>query len=153
MRPSTPIALACTALAALAGLTGCTPPSGEDPSLLVGRIWVDSTPEKPTDYAQGAFLLPRPAFGLFQRSSSYDFHFERFDYKREGQTLELTFPQTGKTAKVTFTVTACNTLPPYDLCLDLSENPWGGPKRYFGMRRVDEDDAAMRGMRAHLPAR
>ncbi len=150
MHRSISIAFACTALA---GVTGCTPPSGEDPSLLIGRIWVDSAPEKPTDYAHGAFLLPRPAIGIFQRSSSYDFHFERFDYQREGQTLKLTFPQSGKTAEVTFTVSACHTLPPFDLCLDLSDNPWGGPKHFFGSRQQDEDDARLRAARAHLPAR
>jgi hypothetical protein len=149
MRCSTSIALAT----ALIILGGCTPPPGEDPSLLLGRVWIESEPEKPTDYVHGAFLLPRPALGVFQRSSSYDFHFERFDYRRDGRVLQLTFPQTGKTAEITFTVSACNTLLPFDLCLDLSDNPWGGPKRYFGMRKQDEDDAALRGMRSHLPVR
>jgi hypothetical protein len=133
---------------------GCTahPPS-EDPSLLFNRVWLDSRPEKPTDYMNGVFVLPRPSLGLFQRSSNYDFHFERFDYKRDGQTLDLTFPQTGKTAQLTFTISACNTLPPFDLCLDLSDNPWGGPKRFFAKRQQDDEDEALRGMRAHLPAR
>lgn len=150
MRRSISLALVTT----LAALAGCTePPRGEDPSLVIGRVWIETKPEKPTDYVHGAFFLPRPSLGIFQRSSSYDFHFERFDYRREGQSLKLTFPQSGKTGEVTFTVTACNTLPPFDLCLDLSENPWGGPKRYYGMRKQDEDDAALRGMRAHLPAR
>ena len=144
------VVLACTALTSFGG---CTPPPGEDPSLLFNRVWVDSKPEKPTDYMHGVFVLPRPALGLFQRSSTYDFHFERFDYRRDGQALKLTFPQTGKTAEITFTVTACQTLPPFDLCLDLSDNPWGGPKRFFGKRQQDDDDAALRGMRAHLPAR
>ena len=151
MRISTACILACSAIAALGG--GCTSPSGEDPSLLVGRVWLDSTPEKPTDYIQGAYLLPRPAVGVFQRASAYDFHFERFDYKRDGQNLELTFPQSGKKASVTYTVTACNVHPPYDLCLDLSENPWGGPKRYFAKRQQDDEDEAARGMRARLTGR
>jgi hypothetical protein len=146
MRHSISIAFAT----ALANLGGCTPSPGEDPSLLMGRVWIESKPERPTDYTHGAFLLPRPALGIFQRSSAYDFHFERFDYRRDGHALELTFPQTGKTAEITFTVSACNALPPFDLCLDLSDNPWGGPKRYYGMRKQDEDDAALRGMRAHL---
>jgi hypothetical protein len=149
MRSSISIAFAT----ALATLNACTPSSGEDPSLLAGRVWIESKPEKPIDYVHGAFLLPRPAIGVFQRSSSYDFHFERFDYRRDGHSLALTFPQTGKTAAITFTVSACNVLPPFDLCLDLSDNPWGGPKRYYGMREQDEDDAALRGMRTHLPVR
>ena len=92
-------------------------------------------------------------FGAFQRSSTYDWHIERFDYKREGKSLKLTFPQTGKTAEVTYTISACDNLPPFDLCLDLSDNPWGGPKRFYGKRRVVEDDADLKEMRAHLPAR
>ena len=144
----------CALLAALplALSCGCSHAPGEDPSLLISRVWVDSRQQKPTDYLHGAFLLPRPSIGVFQRSSSYDFHFERFDYKRDGQRLDLTFPQTGKQAEITFTVSACDTLPPFDLCLDLSDNPWGGPKRYYGKRKADdEDERAMRGMRAHLP--
>jgi hypothetical protein len=147
MRSSTMFVLACSALAVLGG---CAQKSGEDPSLLLGRVWLDSTPDKPTDYVQGAYLLPRPAVGVFQRASAYDFHFERFDYKRDGQKLQVSFPQSGKKAEITYTVTACNTHPPYDLCLDLSENPWGGPKRYYATRQQDDDDAALRAMRAHL---
>jgi len=141
------------ALAALAAVAGCTPAPGEDPSLLLGRVWVDSTPEKPTDYVHGAFFLQRPAIGVFQRASNYDFHFERFDYKREGQGVHFTFPQSGKTADVTYKVTACTERPPFDLCLDLSANPWGGPKRLYGIRQQDEDSAALRSIKAHLPAR
>ncbi len=97
--------------------------------------------------------MPEPSVGIFQRASLYDMRAELFEYRRDGQTLAFTFPQTGKTAKVGFTVSACRAKPPFDLCLDLSENPWGGPKRYFGMRSQDEDDATLRGMRARLPAR
>jgi hypothetical protein len=147
-----PIALAF-ALAALATLSGCDGAPGEDPSLVTGRVWVETRAQRPTDYVHGIFLLPRPHFGAFQRSSAYDFHFERFDYKRDDKTLKLTFPQTGKTADVTFTVSACNNLPPFDLCLDLSDNPWGGPKRFYGKRRVVEDDVDLKEFRAHLPDR
>jgi hypothetical protein len=142
------IALVSTALA---GLGGCTPSSDEDPALLVGRVWIDSRQEKPTDYMQAAYF--RPAWGLFQRASTYDVHLERFDYQRQGQTLQLTFPQSGKKAEITFTITPCKTLPSFDLCLDLSDNPWGGAKHYFGRRQQDEDDATLRELRAHLPAR
>jgi hypothetical protein len=143
------IALAAIALAMVPGCDG--PPPGEDPSLVTGRVWLETRPQSPTDYVHGLFLLPRPYVGAFQRSSSYDFHFERFDYKREGKTLSLTFPQTGKKADVTFTISPCDTLPPFDLCLDLNDNPWGGPKRFYGKRRQVDDDAMLKEMRAHLP--
>jgi hypothetical protein len=148
--------LLSTTLAATVLLSaGCTPPPGkEDPSLLIGRVWLDSKPERPTEYVHGMFLLSRPALGLFQRASNYDFHFERFDYERDGQSLALTFPQSGKKASLMYTVSACSALPPFDLCLDLSENPWGGPKRYYAKRHQDdEDEAASRALRAHLEQR
>ncbi|MFN7132824.1 MAG: hypothetical protein ACK4N5_12135, partial [Myxococcales bacterium] len=106
-----PLALASLTL----GLAGCNQPPGEDPSLLFDRAWVDSQPEKPTDYMHATFLLKQPAIGVFQRASSYDLHAERFDHEHDGKTLKLTFPQTGKTAEIRYTITACNTLPPYDL--------------------------------------
>ncbi len=146
-----PIALACAALAALGGCSAS--PSAEDPSLLIDRVWIDSQPSKPTDYLQAAYLVPDPSLGIFQRGSAYDVHAERFDYRRDGKTLDFTFPQTGKTARVTFSVTACRTLPPFDLCLELSDNPWGGPKRYYGMRAQDGDDATLKALRSRLPAR
>jgi hypothetical protein len=151
LRPPFSSLVPLAALTALTLAAGCSREEGEDPSLLVGRVWVDSKPEKPTDYAHGMYVLPRPVVGLFLRSSQYDFHFERFDYKRDGQALKLTFPQSGKQAEVTFTVSACNTLPPFDLCLDLSTNPWGGPKRYYAKRQQDDDDeAAARALRAQV---
>jgi hypothetical protein len=138
------IALGAAAFAGVRTL-GCGTPGGgdEDPSLLFGRIWVEAKPDKPTDYVHGALLLPRPSIGLFHRSSAYDFHFERFDYKRDGNKVSVTFPQSGKKADIGFTIKACDALPPFDLCLDLDANPWGGPKRYYGMRRQDDEDSAV----------
>jgi hypothetical protein len=147
-----PLSLALAGLA-LAAVPACSHPGGEDPSLLTERVWLDSQPEKPTDYVNAAFFLSSPSLGVFQKASGYDMHVERFDHRRDGHTLELTFPQTGKKATFTFTITPCATLPPYDLCLDLSENPWGGPKRYFGKRQQDDEDESLRGMRARLRTR
>lgn len=149
MRRSLPIILAGLALAASA----CSQPPAEDPTLLFDRLWVDSQPEKPTEHVHAAFLLPRPAIGIFQRASNYEMRAERFDHQREGQTLKLTFPQSGKTAEIRFTITPCSTLPPFDLCLDLSDNPWGGPKRFYGQRQQDEESAVLRGLRGQLPKR
>lgn len=148
----------CSAFGLLASLalslTACAPRAGEDPSLLFDRVWIDSIPSKPTDYAHVAYLLPEPAIGIFQRASNYEIRAEQFEHRREGQTLTLTFPQTGKKAEVKFEVTACQDLPPFDLCLDLTDNPWGGPKRYHGKRQQDDgDEAARKRMRARLEGR
>src|SRR4051812_6666740 len=100
MRRPISLTLACASLAVLGA---CDHPRGEDPSLLVDRIWFESKPQQPKDYLHAAYLLPQPKIGIFQRSSNYDFHFERFDYGSEGGALKLTFPQTGKKAEITFT--------------------------------------------------
>lgn len=146
--------LAPLAAALVIASAGCSTASkGEDPALLFGRLWLEARPQKPTDHVHGVFALPRPALGLFSRSSAYDFHAERFDYSRDGNKLKMTFPQNGRTAELSYTITACDSTPPFDLCLDLSENPWNGPKRYYGVREQDEDDAALRMARAQLESR
>jgi len=107
----------------------------EDPSMIFGRLWVDSSPQKDTDYIHALALLKRLPVGVFQRASSYRMVAERFDYRRKKDRLELAFPQSGKEATLTFRVWACDDLPPFDLCLELSRNPWeSGPKKFYGMR-------------------
>jgi hypothetical protein len=128
----------------------------EDPALLFNRIWMETNPANPTDYVHGAYFLARPQLGIFQRSSAYDFRFERFDYKRDGAKVTLVFPQTNRTAEITVHVSKCGAPPPFDLCLDVGENPWGGPKRYYGLME-QEDEARTLGsagaaIRAHVPA-
>ena len=107
-----------------------------DPNLVTDRVWLEKEPEKPTDYVHG-FFVARRGVSLFSRASQYDFRFELETYKREGNKLSLTFPQTGRKVDVTYTVKECSDLPPFDLCLDLSDNPWGGPKRYRGVREQE----------------
>jgi hypothetical protein len=118
---------------------GARAPAGEDPSLLVDRVWLDGKPQKYTDYIQAFFASSQSPISAFQRSSSYDFHFEIAHFRRDKDKLALTFPQTERQASVTFSIRACKDLPPFDLCLDLSDNPWGGPKRYYGMREQDDE--------------
>lgn len=140
------------AAAAAVALCSCDSPPDEDPALLTGRLWAEGKPQKKTDYVHGAIFLPRRKIGAFHRSSAYDVHFERVDYKINGKTLALTFPQTGKTAEVSFSIKACDSLPPFDLCLDLGENPWGGPKRYYGKRARKADEGAGSALEAQLAA-
>jgi len=116
----------------------------EPPTELFGRFWLESMPDKPTEYLHGTFFLEEQSVGIFQRSSAYDFHFELFQYDRDGAKLKVTFPQSDRTAKLSYAVKTCNDLPPFDLCLTLTDNPWGGPHKYYGFR--DEHDEA-----THLP--
>lgn len=133
----------------------------EDPSMIFGRLWVDSAPQKDTDYVHALALLKRLPVGVFQRASSYRMVAERFDYRRRksggggrignDNRLKLAFPQSGKEATLTFRVWACDDLPPFDLCLELSRNPWeSGPKKFYGMREQRRASARIQELRRRV---
>jgi hypothetical protein len=129
---------------------GSAEAQAEDPRLAIGRVWIDSKPDKLTDYVHAVLLVDGAPVGLFQKASAYDVHLELFDYRRDGKTLDLEFLQTQKRHKIGYKVTRCDDLPPFDLCLTLSKNPWGGPKRYHGLRDQQAEAAALPGVRARL---
>ena len=120
----------------------------EDPSLVLDRLWLDSKPEKYTDYTHIFFVISAAPFGIFQQSSAYRSVAELTEYKRKGDRLFMHFPQTDKSREVTFRISQCDDLPPFDLCLDLSENPWGGPRRYYGLADPDQEQELF-GARRH----
>lgn len=121
---------------------------GEDPSLILDRLWLDSKPEKYTDYTHLFFVISAAPFGVFQQSSAYRSVAELTEYKRKGDRLFMHFPQTDKNREVTFRIRHCDDLPPFDLCLDLSDNPWGGPRRYYGLADPDQEQRLF-GARRH----
>jgi hypothetical protein len=120
----------------------------EDPSLVLDRLWLDSKPEKYTDYTQYFFVLSAAPVGIFQQSSAYRTVAELIEYKRKGDRLLMHFPQTDKKREVSYRVRRCDDLPPFDLCLDLSDNPWGGPRRYYGLADPDQEQELL-GDRRH----
>lgn len=119
------------------------PLAEDDPALITDRAWFDSKPEKYTDYVQAFYASRYAQTAVFQKASAYDYHVELAQFRRDARKLSLTFPQNGKSAEVTFSVSACKDLPPFDLCLDLDANPWGGPKRYHAMREQEEDGSRL----------
>jgi hypothetical protein len=125
----------------------------DDPSLIDGRVWIEKRPEKLTDYVHAAFFLSRANLGVFQRGSSYDVRFEIADVSRKEARLRVYFPQTGRDATTTYRVRSCRDLPPFDLCLDISENPWTGPRRYFGFSQPDEERASLGDLGREVRAR
>jgi hypothetical protein len=110
-----------------------------DPSLVDRRLWVDSRPDKYTDYVQAAVFVSDANVGLFERASSFDRHLEFFDMTRTARTVKLTFPQTDRRATFTVSVRTCNDHKPFDLCLTLSNNPWGGPTAYYGFSSPEDE--------------
>jgi hypothetical protein len=117
--------------------------SATDPSLVDRRLWVDSRPDKHTDYVHAVIFVSEANFGLFERASSYDRRLEFFDMTRDARTVKLTFPQTDRSATFTFSVRDCDDHKPFDLCLTLSSNPWGGPTSYYGFSRPDDEREAL----------
>jgi len=126
--------------------------SAEDPSLLLDRVWVDSKPEKYTDYVHVALFIDYAPMGIFQKASSYHAELELFEFKRNGNKVKLRFPQTDKTSAFSYKIWECDDLPPFDLCLALNKNPWGGPKRYYSLRDSDEEADLLGNVRERLEA-
>jgi hypothetical protein len=138
------------ALRAIRGRSSSTSVEAADESLIDGRAWVEGRPDKLTDYVHAAFFITRANFGVFERASAYDLRLEFFDLTRQKGALKIHFPQTKKDASVTFSVKECSDKPPFDLCLDLSDNPWGGPKRYYGFQKTEDEKAELASVAAHL---
>jgi hypothetical protein len=139
-------------LGAATVLSSCELPGHKsgDPSLVDRRLWVDSRPDKHTDYVHAAIFLSESNVGVFQRASTYDLHLEIFEMTRDSKTMKVTFPQTGRSAGFTFAVRECDDLKPFDLCLTLSSNPWGGPTRYFAFSRPEDESRQLGGLAREL---
>jgi hypothetical protein len=117
----------------------------EDPALLLNRVWIDSRPKKAQDFINVLFVTDRLPLGIFQRASAFRLLAERFEYHRDGRVLGLTFPQSKRNDRVSFEIRACNDLPPMDLCLELSRNPWeGGPTRFYSKRESEKSDELLK---------
>ncbi len=99
-----------------------------------------------------AFVIDQQPFGAFQRASSWDYHFELFEYDQDGAKLKVTFPQTNKKAAFSYTIKGCD-VPPFDLCLTLTENPWGGPTKYYGFKDSDSESRTFPGARERARVR
>ncbi len=125
----------------------------EDPSLLLDRVWIDSKPDKYTDYVHAALFIDDIPMGLFQKASAYHVILEIFEFKRSDNKVKVHFPQSDKKRQFSYRITSCDELPPFDLCLHINKHPWGGPKRYYGVRETDDERAYLGDLRSQLEAR
>jgi len=145
--------LAVIAYLGLRSLRSDTAAQGDEPpDALFNRVWMEKLPDSTQEYVQGVFVLDQQPFGAFQRASSWDYHFELFEYDQDGAKLKVTFPQTNKKAAFSYTIKGCE-VPPFDLCLTLTENPWGGPTKYYGFKDSDSESKAFPGARDRAKAR
>src|SRR5688500_12013842 len=56
----------------------------ENPRLLLDRVWIDSKPEKHTDYMQAMIVLSDAPIGAFQKASGCLMELEIFEFQRDG---------------------------------------------------------------------
>lgn len=121
-------------------------PGGGDPELIFDRTWMTPAPERETDYVHAFIVVRSQPLGAFYRGSYWRMEQEIFEYERdEGRSaFRLRFPQDGRRAAVRYTVRECDDMPPFELCLDINSNPWGGPTRYYAFRDDDDEDEAAR---------
>jgi len=124
-----------------------------DPALLLDRVWVDSKPEKYTDYTHVMLALSHAPIGIFQKASAYQATTELFEFKRRDALIGVHFPQSGTKRETAFRIHECSDLPPFDLCLELAQNPWGGPRRYYGLTDPDQERAELGDLRHQLEHR
>ena len=146
------VLLACSGLFVVWRRSGGRGEGLDDPSLIDGRVWIEKRPDKLTEYVHSAFFASRANVGFFERTSFYDLRLEIADITRQGTRLRVHFPQSGRDANITYELRTCNDLPPFDLCLTISENPWAGPKRYFGFSRAEDEEANLGEYAARLRA-
>jgi hypothetical protein len=146
------VGLAALATVAVLRFTRTDPARPADDTQLDGRVWVEGRPDKVTDYVHSAFFFSRANFAVFERGSAYDLRMEFCDLSKKDGKLKVHFPQTKKSAETSFTVKECSEKAPFDLCLDLAENPWGGPKRYYAFSREEDERAALGDTAARLRA-
>jgi hypothetical protein len=109
-------------------------PAHEPPERITEFVWIDRLPKHEKEFFHGLFLLRGVPIGFFQKASAYQIFAERFDVLRDGAKLDLRFPQSGKKAQVTYRIERCDAPEPFtDLCLELSKQPWQGPRRYYAL--------------------
>jgi hypothetical protein len=110
--------------------------SHEQPGLIHERVWVEKIPTRRNElfHVFVAFEEEGERFGVFAHASQFKLNLEVFEHRRNGDRLALMFPQDGRKAKMKFSIRRCNEVPEADLCLHVDENPWGGPKKYYGIK-------------------
>lgn len=129
-------ALGAAAAHFAAGEEAAAPPN---PRKIINRGWYDSYPQKRTDVLE-FYYFGGGGYGIYEEGSSYRYAVDVFELERQDDKLTIKFLQDGKVTETRFTITRCDDIPQFDLCLDLADSP-RGPKRFYSWDD-DEDDAA-----------
>jgi hypothetical protein len=109
------------------------------PRAILGRVWFDALPEKPTD-DMNIWIWLGGGIGIHETGSFYRYGMDIFDFERQGDKVSMMYLHDKKKVETKFSIKACDEKPPFDLCLDLT-NELGGRKRYYGFGANDEMEA------------
>jgi hypothetical protein len=106
------------------------------PRAILSRLWFDRYPDQARDKVR-LWIWLAGGIGITEYGSSYDAHFELFEFERQGDKVSMVFFQERKKAEAQFKIERCDDLPPFDLCLTLDQSP-RGPRKLYGFG-YDED--------------
>jgi hypothetical protein len=109
---------------------------------ILSRAWFDKYPRTAKDDVK-LWIFFAGGLGIYETGSSWKLSLEIFDFERQGDSVALEFLQDGKKASTKFSIATCDDVPPFDVCLTLTDPP-RGPAKYYGFASDDE-------MNAHLP--
>jgi hypothetical protein len=121
---------------------------------VANRVWIERMPANDRDAIDTLLLIDDDdadlAVGLFQRSSVWQGSFEIFTFEREGDQLDLHFPQTGQDETVRARARRCNERG-MDYCLELT-GASRGVTRYVSKKGWEIGEHDLRAARAHADA-
>lgn len=112
-----------------------------NPRLILGRVWFDKYPEKPTDEID-LWIFLGGGIAFHEKGSRYQASFEILDFERQGSKLAITYLHSGKKASASFTLERCEDKRPFNMCLTLTGLP-GGTMKLYGFLYDDELEAAV----------
>lgn len=113
--------------------------AASDPKQILGRVWFDRLPKNRSDDVTIALWFGG-GIGLYDKGSTWRSTVDVFEFERRKDVLDITFLHDKKNSTTSFKISKCDDLPPFDLCLTLSDPP-RGPKVLHGFARRDELDA------------
>ena len=99
-------------------------PTADDPKLFANHVWTERVRRDDRDMV--LYFVPvevgSKRGGSLSRSSKYAFGGEVFGWKRDGNAVNLTLPQSQRTVKLGVRTWTCKDAPKgFDLCLEITQ--------------------------------
>lgn len=121
---------------------------------VTNRVWIERLPSSDRDPIETLLMIDDAdndlAVGAFQKSSAWRGAFEVFLFERDGDTLELTFPQTDEHEHVRARARRCNERG-MDYCLEVTGSS-RGIARYVSKKGWEIGEHDLPSAQAHARA-